>query len=109
METRKITIPIDPVGKGRPRFTRNGHAYTPAKTVAAELIIGTYARHQWKDEPLKQQVNARMTFFMPIPKGVAKKYLADFQSEKLGHLKLLMAHPILDPKLRLIIGICVDG
>lgn len=39
-----------------------------------------------------------MTFFMPIPKGVAKKYLADFQSEKLGHLK----RPDLDNMVKLL-------
>ena len=27
-----VTIPGQPVGKGRPRFTRNGHTYTPNKT-----------------------------------------------------------------------------
>lgn len=28
----KIIIPGDPVGKGRPRFTKQGRAYTPKKT-----------------------------------------------------------------------------
>lgn len=28
----KIEIEIEPVAKGRPRFTKQGHAYTPAKT-----------------------------------------------------------------------------
>lgn len=27
-----VTIPGEPVGKGRPKFTRNDHAYTPEKT-----------------------------------------------------------------------------
>ena len=34
--TIKFTVPGVPVGKGRPRFTRGGHAYTPEKTAAFE-------------------------------------------------------------------------
>ena len=32
----QFTVPGVPVGKGRPRFTRGGHAYTPEKTAAFE-------------------------------------------------------------------------
>ena len=34
-----FTIPGDPVGKGRPRMTRGGHVYTPAKTRNAEAHV----------------------------------------------------------------------
>lgn len=38
-------VPGSPQGKGRPRFTRAGHAYTPEKTVKYEgLIVARY----WK-------------------------------------------------------------
>ena len=33
------TLQVAPHGKGRPRFTKQGHAYTPAKTVAKEAEI----------------------------------------------------------------------
>lgn len=28
----EFTVPGIPVGKGRPRFTKDGHAHTPGKT-----------------------------------------------------------------------------
>jgi Holliday junction resolvase RusA-like endonuclease len=37
-----IVIPFAPVAKGRPRMTRQGRAYTPAKTRAAEGKIIEY-------------------------------------------------------------------
>lgn len=38
-ETITFTVHGKPKGKGRPRFTRHGHAYTPATTKAAEEEI----------------------------------------------------------------------
>lgn len=35
----RITIPGEPVSKGRPRFSKQGHAYTPTKTKDAESRI----------------------------------------------------------------------
>lgn len=35
----EFTVDGIPVGKGRPRFTRTGHCYTPAKTVAYENLV----------------------------------------------------------------------
>ena len=32
-------VPGEPVGKGRPRFTRQGRAYTPAKTAKYENLV----------------------------------------------------------------------
>ena len=36
MREIKFTIEGEPKGKGRPRFTRGGHAYTPKETVEYE-------------------------------------------------------------------------
>lgn len=41
-----IYVDIDPVGKGRPRFTRAGHTYTPPATKDAEKEIAK----KWKSE-----------------------------------------------------------
>lgn len=38
-DTRYFLIPGEPTGKGRPRFMKNGHAYTPSKTAAYESIV----------------------------------------------------------------------
>lgn len=39
MEEVHFIIPGRPVGKGRPRFSRSGHCWTPDKTVAYEQDI----------------------------------------------------------------------
>lgn len=40
-EARSISfsVPGEPVGKGRPRFTRTGHPYTPGKTGSYESLV----------------------------------------------------------------------
>ena len=38
----ELTIPGEPVGKGRPRFTKNGHSFTPEKTVNYENLVKLY-------------------------------------------------------------------
>ena len=38
----KFTIPGKPKVKGRPRFTKHGHAYTPANTAIHEKLIREY-------------------------------------------------------------------
>jgi Holliday junction resolvase RusA-like endonuclease len=40
----KFTIEMSPVAKGRPKFTRQGFAYTPSKTREAEKFIATYVK-----------------------------------------------------------------
>ena len=73
----KFTVPGVPVGKGRPRFTRAGHAYTPEKTAAYEEKV----RLCWKTQsgqgfaggiPLKASIIA----YFPIPKSASKKKAA---------------------------------
>lgn len=73
----KFTVPGIPVGKGRPRFTRSGHIYTPKKTSAYEETV----RLCWKTQsgqgfsggvPLLASIMA----YFPIPKSVSKKKAA---------------------------------
>lgn len=52
-----MTISFDvlakPRGKGRPRFTRKGHAYTPAQTRQYERVVAMVAlaaRQEWEHE-----------------------------------------------------------
>lgn len=72
--TVSFTIPGEPVAKGRPRMTRSGHVYTPAKTAAYEHLV----RQCWGQQsgqgfsggvPLKATING----FFPIPKSLSKK------------------------------------
>lgn len=76
----KFTVPGVPVGKGRPRFTRTGHTYTPEKTAAYEEKV----RLCWKTQsgqgfaggiPLKASIIA----YLPIPKSTSKKKAASME------------------------------
>lgn len=63
----RLTIPGQPVGKGRPRFS-NGHAYTPAKTVAAERAIQLLARVAGI-KPLTGRLAVRLRFVCETTRG----------------------------------------
>jgi len=68
---------IEPVAKGRPRFTRAGIAYTPTKTRSFEKELKALAqeemeKHGW--EMIKEKpVDLWIIFFSPIPKSYSKK------------------------------------
>lgn len=73
-----FSIDMEPVGKGRPRYTRAGHAYTPKKTRAAELTIATAARAFMKDrKPFPGPVSVRLTAVFPVPKSWSKRKRED--------------------------------
>ena len=73
-----FTVLGEPVGKGRPRFGRQGQyvrTYTPEKTVNYETLVKLeYVRQCGKvmfeaETPL----DMRITAYVPIPKSVSKK------------------------------------
>ena len=72
--TIRLEISGIPAGKGRPRFTRRGHAYTPEQTseyegrVAAAFYNSREKAFQ-KGTPIIVDVIAKM----PIPKSTSKK------------------------------------
>ncbi|WP_296249655.1 RusA family crossover junction endodeoxyribonuclease [uncultured Stenotrophomonas sp.] len=62
----EISIPGKPIGKGRPRFNRNGHAYTPRETRDHEALIAWHAKAAMnRRAPLDGPVEARMLFVLP--------------------------------------------
>lgn len=72
-----IILDVKPTPKGRPRFTRFGHAYTPKKTLEAEEEI-KYKLISWKnknnfkiieDKPIELEIK----FNFSIPKSYSKK------------------------------------
>lgn len=72
----KFTIPGEPKGKGRPRFTKQGRTFTPDTTANYEnlvkvMFMQAYPGHEPipKDTPL----TAHLTAFYAIPKGASKK------------------------------------
>ena len=72
---REIIIDGEPCGKGRPRFTRNGHAYTPEKTVTYEnnvrfAYLSEYGRQKF---PETSQLRLEVKAFYGIAKSDSKK------------------------------------
>lgn len=67
-ETLRLTIPGPPVGKGRPRMTRRGHAFTPEKTRSGEDIVKRLARGAGF-QPLAGRLAVRVHFYCDTVRG----------------------------------------
>jgi len=52
-----LFIEGEPVPKGRPRFTRQGHAYTPSKTRRWESKVGWSWREAFPGDPIEGPVS----------------------------------------------------
>jgi len=82
-----LTIPGEPVAKGRPRFFNN-HAITPQKTVNYETLIKelfsiNYPRHIPSERPLVLLLRAYFT----IPQSWSKKKINAALAEELRPTK----------------------
>lgn len=72
----EFEIPGKPCGKGRPRFTRNGHTFTPEQTVNYENLVKLTFRGAYPEaEPLSKDstLYADIRAFFPIPQSASKK------------------------------------
>ena len=70
-----FTVPGEPVGKGRPRFSRQGSfvmAYTPGKTVSYENLIKVEYERQSGLSFGEREIGLRVTAYFSIPKSVSK-------------------------------------
>jgi Holliday junction resolvase RusA-like endonuclease len=89
MKKFSLRIPIEPVPKGRPRFTRFGKVYTPPKTHNYEKVIGEYwkqATRGFKFER-EQAVCVNVVFGLPIPKSTSKHKKEDMLNDTIKHIK----------------------
>lgn len=70
MRREYITVSGEPKGKGRPRFTRSGHAYTPSDTRKYEQLFAD----AWGDiDPIEWlPVRIVVTAYFKIPKSASK-------------------------------------
>ena len=75
-----FTVYGEPRGKGRPRFNKNGHTYTPAETAQYERMVRTmflsrYPRAEkiGKDIPVRAKINAY--YKIPDSAGKGRKHL----------------------------------
>ena len=85
----KATFVVDglPVAKARPRLTRTGHAYTPAKTRAYELRISQMFRAKYVMLPRNKPVMLSVIARFPIPNYAKRKTKLDkiLEGEIYGH------------------------
>ena len=79
MKRTELFFPFEPKPKGRPRFTRTGHAYTPKTTHDYEKLIRNYYQENTEDY-YDCAIKVNLTFFMPIPKSTSKKQRALMES-----------------------------
>ena len=93
--TLTLTIPGEPRGKGRPRFTRSGHVYTDTATREYEDHVCSCTAHAMRYEdgpfPLNCPVGLDLQFHMHQPK----------------HPRF--AVPAVRPDLDNLVKSCVDG
>ena len=74
MNTISFEILGIPVAKQRPRVTRAGIAYTPAKTANYESVVRlTYQSLYSQREPFLGLIEAYITAVFPVPKSYSKK------------------------------------
>lgn len=76
-----FTIKGEPKGKGRPRFTKNGHVYTPEETKKYENIVA-WAYKSAKGEKYKSPVRVTIKAYFKPPKK-SKKVVEDMLNSKI--------------------------
>ncbi len=70
----QFTLFLDPVAKGRPRFTRKGFAYTDSKTREFEEKVALLSRVHCPPEKLTGALFLGVVFTLKKPKTVKRKY-----------------------------------
>lgn len=70
-----FTVPGEPKGKGRPRVTRSGHAFTPKDTVMYENLVRTSFTQKYPEHiPVPdREIRATIKAFYGMPKASKKK------------------------------------
>ncbi len=67
-----IVIPMEPVAKGRPKFTKRGFTYTPVKTRTAEKYIRAFVTGYPKFAP-GLPLAMSIDFYLTKPKSAKKR------------------------------------
>lgn len=75
-----FTVRGEPRGKGRPRFTKNGHVYTPAKTAQYETLVGMSYRNSARGYKFTSPVRVTIRAYHRPPKGKTKKVVEDMMN-----------------------------
>lgn len=87
-----LYFPFAPVPKGRPRFSRNGHAYTPDKTRRYEADLKLWALKQMHElKPLEGPISVRAVFIIAKPKSAKRREHPVVKPDLDNYLKTLDA------------------
>lgn len=95
-----FTVLGQPQGKGRPRFTRTGHPFTPEKTREYEALIGR-CYEEAGGELLSGYVGVFIRAYYKIPKN--------FSKEKRGFIERGLLKPAVKPDIDNVIKAILDG
>lgn len=79
MKKTELFFPYVPKPKGRPKFGRGGHAYTPKTTADYEKSIKDYYSESTNDY-YDGAISVKLVFNMPIPSSASKKQKALMES-----------------------------
>lgn len=79
MKRTEIFFPYVPKPKGRPKFGRGGHAYTPKTTRDYEKAIREYYQESTNDY-YDGAITVKLVFNMPMPTSASKKKQALMES-----------------------------
>lgn len=75
-----VVIPGEAVAQGRPRMSKNGHAYTPAKSRAYRELAKLAIAKEWGDRPpLETPLCISVVVVVQAPKKLGKKVLKDME------------------------------
>lgn len=83
VQSCEFTVLGTPVGKGRPRFSKNGHAYTPQKTRDFEKRVRSAAWAEMQRSGLKpsfRRINMIITSYFDIPKSYSNRKKLECQA-----------------------------
>lgn len=80
------TIMGTPTPKGRPRMTRTGRSYTPAKTKRAERAVRILSAAYAPSAPLSGRLSVDLAFFFEPAKSWSKKKRAAALAGELAHV-----------------------
>ncbi len=87
----RFTVPGEPKGKGRPRFTttQSGKTFarTPKDTIQYENLVKWYYSTLGENKPLQGQIRADIKAYYQKPKSMTKKNLRLVEEGKLRPTK----------------------
>lgn len=69
----RFRVKGQPVPKGRPRLTRGGRAYTPAKTKAYQKRISDHVSQYWIGPPSTRAIAVEIVAVFQRPKSMNRK------------------------------------